>query len=286
MHLTLPDACNRLVCSRWLILLLVLLPVLLLSACASRSPLDEPRPAGHQAFFQTDGRSSFADIARRHGIGEAELRRYNPRTQQNPPATGQRLRIPERNSDVLANGPYYYRIQSGDTLSVLAQHFHISLISLIQANPGIDPDRLRIGQRVVIPVNGRDTLNYRWPVDNPQVRINFSWQRWGMHQGLALETRARQEVFPIAPGRVVFAGEMRGFGRVVIIEHGQGRQSVYAYCHALFVDQGSRLSGRHPVCAAGSQRQIEKPGIYFELRENGQPVPPENYLPALPWARG
>jgi LysM repeat protein/predicted small lipoprotein YifL len=263
-----------------------LLLALLLTGCSQRSPLEVPPPSDHQPVQISNGKNRFADIARQHRIGETELRRYNPRTQEDPPPIGHRLRIPERNSDVIAGGPYYYRIQPGDTLSVLAQHFHISLISLIQANPGIDPDRLRIGQRIVIPVKGRDTLNYRWPVDTPQVRINFSWQRWGMHQGLALETRPRQEVFPIGPGRVVFAGEMRGFGRVVIVEHGQGHQSVYAYCHALFVDQGSRLTGRYPVCAAGSQRQIEKPGIYFELRENGQPVPPENYLPALPWARG
>lgn len=263
--------------------LLALLLSLLLVGCASKSELDRPAPAGHRPVYQPNGQESFAQIARKHQINETQLRRYNPRSQQNPPPRDRRLRIPERNEDVPAEGPYYYRIQAGDTLSVLAQHFHISLISLMQENPGLKPERLRIGQRIIIPVYGRDTNQYRWPVDQPSVRINFSWQRWGLHQGLALETKTRQEVFPIAPGRVVFAGEMRGFGRVVIVDHGGERQSVYAYCHALFVEQSAPLSGRHPVCSAGRQSQIEKPGIYFELRVKGQPVAPENYLPALPW---
>lgn len=258
---------------------------LLLTGCAgSPSPLNLPAPTGHQPFHQPDGRQTFARIARQHGLDETTLKRYNPRSQQNPPPSHQRLRIPERITDVPPEGPYYYRIQPGDTLSELAQHFHISVVSLIQANPGADPQRLRIGQRLILPINGRDTNGYRWPVDDPQVRINFSWQRWGLHQGLALETNPRQEIFPIAAGRVAFAGQMRGFGRVVILEHSSGHQSIYAYCYALFVEQGVQLSGRHPVCAAGTQRQIDKPGIYFELREKGQPVAPENYLPALPWS--
>lgn len=251
--------------------------------CTSNPELERPAPSGYRLMYQPSGQETFAQIARKHQLNEAQLRRYNPRSQQNPPPGNRPLRIPERNEDVPAEGPYFYRIHAGDTLSNLAQHFHISLISLMQANPELQPERLRIGQRILIPVYGRDTNQYRWPVDQPKVRINFSWQRWGLHQGLALETQPRQEVFPIAPGRVVFAGEMRGFGRVVILDHGGERQSVYAYCHALFVDQGAILSGRHPVCSAGRQSQIEKPGIYFELRIKGQPVAPENYLPALPW---
>lgn len=265
----------------WLILLYL---VLQLIGCSTNQPLNLPQPPGHSAFYQPSGKESFAQIATKHKLDEAVLRRFNPRSQQNPPANTRQLRIPERNLDVPEDGPYYYRIQAGDTFSALAQHFHLALITLLQANPKAHPDKLQIGQRVVIPATERNQNNYRWPVSDPQVKINFSWQRWGLHQGLALETKSRQEVFPIAPGRVIFAGQVRGLGRVIIIKHKNDQQSIYAYCHALFVEQDANLSGRHPVCSAGKQRQINKSGIYFELREAGLPVPPENYLPALPWA--
>ncbi|MDR9467782.1 peptidoglycan DD-metalloendopeptidase family protein [Marinospirillum sp.] len=265
----------------WQILGLSLL--LLASGCSSPPKLDVPPPSDFEPFYRLSQDETLADAARQLEIDRETLERFNPRFQGNRSSSRRTLRVPERDSDVPPEGPYYYRIQAGDTLSKLAQHFHISLLSLIQANPGIQPQSLRIGQRIIIPVKGRDTHDYRWPVANPQVRINFSYQRWGVHQGLTLETQSREEIFPIAPGQVVFAGEMRGFGRVVIVEHSKKHQSIYAYCHALFVEERNRLSGRHPVCSAGNQRQIDKPGIYFELREEGRAVSPENYLPALPW---
>jgi len=260
-----------------------LILALIITGCSSTSQLDAPEPTGFQAFYQPQRGETLAQVARQVSVSEAELTRFNPRSQETPLSTQRSLRIPERNSDVPAAGPYFYRIQPGDTLSRLAQHFHISLLSLIQANPGIQPERLRIGQRLVIPVQSRDVYRYRWPVEEPQVKISFSHQRWGVHQGLTLQTQPREEIFPIAPGQVVFAGQVRGFGRVVIVDHDQGHQSIYAYCYALFVEEGNRLSGRHPVCSAGQQRQIDEPGIYLELRVAGQAVSPENYLPALPW---
>lgn len=242
-----------------------------------------PKAKGYSAFYYPSGKESFAKIAAKHKVNEAALRRFNPRSQHNIPPAHHRLRIPESNQDARKAGPYYYRIQAGDTFSNLAQHFHLALITLLQANPNAHPEKLQIGQRVVIPVTKRNQNDYLWPVANPSVKINFSWQRWGLHQGIALATKHREEIFPIAPGKVVFAGEMRGFGKVVIVKHNNQQQSVYAYCHALFVEQDTHLSGRHPVCAAGTQRQIDRSGIYFELREAGRAIPPENYLPALPW---
>ncbi|NLW04099.1 MAG: peptidoglycan DD-metalloendopeptidase family protein [Pseudomonadaceae bacterium] len=234
-------------------------------------------------FYYPSGKETFAQIAAKHKINEAALKRFNPRSQQNIPPPHHRLRIPKSNQDVPESGPYYYYIQAGDTFSNLAQHFHLAVVSLLQANPDTKPEKLRIGQPVVIPVTHRNQNNYLWPVTEPQIKISFSWQRWGLHQGLALATKNRQEIFPIAAGEVVFAGEVRGFGKVVIMKHSTTQQSIYAYCHALFVEQNTYLSGLHPVCSAGKQRQIDKPGIYFELREAGLAVPPENYLPALPW---
>ncbi len=276
----------------WLIPLCL---TLLFSGCSSNSPLEgTPKqpvsaaphsPFSPQPFYYPSGKESFTTIAAKHKIDEGALRRFNPRIQKNIPPRNQRLRIPQSSQDVPKAGPYYYTIQKGDTLSNLAQHFHLALISLFQANPKIKPKKLSIGQRIVIPTSGRNKNNYRWPVDQPQIKIKFSWQRWGLHQGLALATKSRQEVFPIAPGLVIFAGEMRSFGKVVIVKHSNQQQSVYAYCHALFVEQNSYLSGHHPVCSAGKQRQIDKHGIYFELREAGLAIPPENYLPALPWPK-
>lgn len=253
--------------------------LLVLQGC-SVTALDQP-PAGHQPFYQPQANQTLAQIARQQGIPTEVLERYNPRSHPLRPEPQHRLRIPERASDVPLEGPYFYRIQAGDTLSQLAQHFHISVLSLQRANPHLVPERLMIGERIQLPIYRATPL--RWPSANPEVKIRYSHQPWGLHQGLAIRTAAREEIFPIAPGRVVFAGELRGFGRVVIVQHTNEMQSIYAYCRALFVDQGAQVSGGHPLCSAGQQRRLDEPGIYFELRVDGQAVPPENYLPALGW---
>lgn len=265
----------------WLTLLYLVLQ--LLTACSSKSDLSLPEPTNHQAFYLPSGKESFAQIANKFQLDKEVLMRFNPRSHQDPPRPTRQLRLPLHNQDVPKNGPYIYQIQPKDTFSALAQHFHLALISLLEANPGVEPEKLSIGQKIVIPATQRHLNNYRWPVSNPQIAINFSRQPWGLHQGIALKTQNRQEVFPIAPGKVIFAGQVRGLDRVVIIKHNNNQQSIYAYCHALFVEQDANLTGQHPVCSAGKQRQINKPGIYFELREAGLALPPENSLPALPW---
>lgn len=263
-----------------------LIGILLLTACSGTtqlSPLALPAPAGHQPKHYPSGTETFAQIATQYNLSEAALRRFNPRSQQDPPPRQPALLIPERDADASTDQPYYYRIQPGDTFSALARHFHLSLNSLLQANPGVVPERLHPGQKIIIPAATRHLYSYRWPVNQPRLKLNFATPALNGQQGLALATLPRQEVFPIAPGLVIFAGYIRGLGRVVIVSHTNGQQSIYAYCHALFVEQNAQLSGRHPVCSAGQQRQLGQPGIYFELREAGVNLPPQNYLPALPW---
>lgn len=264
-------------------LYLALCCVLALSGCSSNGKLNQSTPKGFKGTYWSKGNESWEQIAQRHQTSSLALQRFNPRIQADKPPKGSKLLIPERESDVSVTGPYFYRIQAGDTFSSLAQHFHLALVSVLQANPKAQPEKLRIGQRVVIPTQNRNQHSFVWPVQQPKVGINFSWQRWGLHQGLALETNRREEVFPIAAGTVIFAGPVRGLGRVVIVKHEQGLQSIYAYCHAVFVEQDAWLNGKHPVCAAGKQRRLDKKGIYLELRQDGLPVPPEDYLPALPW---
>lgn len=272
---------NRQTSYGWLITLYFLLQLV---GCSSlNKPLEPPPRQSEQAFYTPSGTESFAKIAAKYKLDEAVLKRFNPRSQQDPPTNKHKLRIPKSNQDVPKSGHYYYFIQQGDTFSALAQHFHLALISLLQANPKIQPKKLQVGQRIVIPVAERNKHSYRWPVTKPEIKINFSWQRWGLDQGLALVTQKNQEIFPIGQGKVIFAGEVRSFGKVVIIKHNKDQQSIYAYCQAIFIDQNSHVSGLHPICSAGRQRQISQSGIYFELRKGGLKVPPENYLPALPW---
>jgi septal ring factor EnvC (AmiA/AmiB activator) len=95
------------------------------------------------------------------------------------------------------------------------------------------------------------------------------------HKGITIETRpGAQEIAPY-DGQVVFSGAFRGYGQLLIIEHGEGYHTLLAGMARIDSLVGQRLTAGEPV---GVMENTEgKPALYFELRRNGQPVNP------LPW---
>lgn len=87
-------------------------------------------------------------------------------------------------------------------------------------------------------------------------------------RGLTIATRASAQVVAPTGGRVAFAGPYRGFGNIVIIDHGRGWTTLITSLAALDVQVGDTLDQGSPVGRAGPSR----PTITVELRHNGQPV--------------
>ncbi len=94
-------------------------------------------------------------------------------------------------------------------------------------------------------------------------------------KGLTLITRAGAVVVAPYDGRVEFAGPFKGYGQILIIQHGDGYHSLLAGLDRIDEAVGDWLVAGEPVGAMGTSDQ--KPRLYLELRHNGQPINP------LPW---
>lgn len=95
------------------------------------------------------------------------------------------------------------------------------------------------------------------------------------HKGVTIETRPGAQVISPYDGQVAFAGPFRGYGLLLIIDHGEGYHTLLAGMSRIDSLVGQRLMSGEPV---GVMANTEgKPALYFELRRNGQPVNP------LPW---
>lgn len=95
------------------------------------------------------------------------------------------------------------------------------------------------------------------------------------HKGITIETRPGAQVIAPYDGQVAFSGTFRGYGLLLIIEHGEGYHTLLAGMSRIDSLVGQRLMAGEPV---GVMANTEgKPNLYFELRRNGQPVNP------LPW---
>ncbi len=96
----------------------------------------------------------------------------------------------------------------------------------------------------------------------------------GTWRGLFIKAGAGSDVKSIAGGRVVFSEWMRGFGNLLIVDHGDGYLSIYGNNDALLKQVGQSVKGGETVATVGNSGGNPESGLYFELRHQGQPIDP------------
>jgi septal ring factor EnvC (AmiA/AmiB activator) len=84
----------------------------------------------------------------------------------------------------------------------------------------------------------------------------------------------------VGDGRVVFADWLRGFGNLLVIDHGDGYLSIYGNNEALLRNVGDRVAVGEAVASVGNTGGNEATGLYFELRFQGRPFDPLTWVAA------
>ena len=97
-------------------------------------------------------------------------------------------------------------------------------------------------------------------------------------KGLFVRAASNQPVKAVAAGRVVFADWLRGFGNLLILDHGKGYMSLYGNNETLYKQVGDVLRGGDTIAAVGNSGGNEESGLYFELRHEGQPMDPMKWI--------
>lgn len=93
-------------------------------------------------------------------------------------------------------------------------------------------------------------------------------------QGVIIGAAVGQEVRAVAAGKVVFADWMRGYGWLLIIDHGSGYLSLYGQNESLLKREGESVAQGDIIASAGLSGGQSRSGVYFEIRHKGQPVDP------------
>ncbi|MFZ2267414.1 MAG: peptidoglycan DD-metalloendopeptidase family protein [Azonexus sp.] len=96
----------------------------------------------------------------------------------------------------------------------------------------------------------------------------------GTWRGLFIKAGNGSEVKAVAGGRVVFADWMRGFGNLLIVDHGDAYLSIYGNNDSLLKQVGQAVKGGETVATVGNSGGNPDSGLYFELRHQGQPIDP------------
>ncbi|MFQ5697829.1 MAG: murein hydrolase activator EnvC family protein [Myxococcota bacterium] len=99
-----------------------------------------------------------------------------------------------------------------------------------------------------------------------------------LHNGVEIAADPGAPVAAVADGRVLFAGWFRGYGRIVILDHGRGDVTVSAHLDQLRVKAGDAVVQGDEIGTVGETGPLSGPGLYFEIRVDGKPVDPEQWL--------
>lgn len=119
----------------------------------------------------------------------------------------------------------------------------------------------------LMPASGRITSKFGNRRDPFTRRIQF-------HQGIDIANSSGTSIKAAAKGTVIFAGRNGGYGRTVIIDHGNGYKTLYAHNRDLLVKKGERVEKGQVIAKMGSSGRSTGVHLHFEIHKNNKPIDP------------
>ena len=120
----------------------------------------------------------------------------------------------------------------------------------------------------VLPVTGQITSRYG----------SRSSIRKSAHTGLDISCRSGTKIKAVADGKIIFAGTSGSYGNLIKMNHENGVETWYAHCSKLIGKVGEEIKAGDIIAAVGSTGNSTGPHLHLEIRVNGEPLNPQNYL--------
>jgi septal ring factor EnvC (AmiA/AmiB activator) len=140
-----------------------------------------------------------------------------------------------------------------------------------RSRPGKDAAFVSLKGLLELPVRGK-VINLYGPYRNPRYdAINF-------RSGIDIQADRGEPVRAVAPGTILFADWFKGYGNMVILDHGDNYYTLYAHIEELFKAKGDRVERNEVIATVGDSASLTGPGLYFEVRHHGKPEDPMHWL--------
>ena len=135
--------------------------------------------------------------------------------------------------------------------------------------------------KVYLP-SGKGSM-FSWPVRGAMAspygnRIHPILKRKILHSGIDIASPIGTPVKAPADGEVIYDGWLRGYGRVVVLNHGRGFSTLYAHLSASLVKEGQEVKAGAVIARVGKTGNVTGPHLHFEVRVYGTPANPIKYL--------
>lgn len=228
--------------------------VLLLALSACIGPDKDIQQGGGPGWYRVKTDDTLYSIAWRYGLDYKEVARWNQIDVDSIIYPGQRL------------------------LLIEPEHVARPLVSAQSASPKPAAAVLSSGNRATTPADrGKPPSRWSWPTDGHLIRT-FAANDLD-RRGIDIAGKPGQAIYSVADGRVVYSGNnLAGYGNLIIIKHGHTYLSAYAYNQQRLVQEGMNVKAGDIIARMGSYK-TENARLHFQIRKNGKPVNPIQYLP-------
>ncbi|MBU1399357.1 MAG: peptidoglycan DD-metalloendopeptidase family protein, partial [Proteobacteria bacterium] len=121
------------------------------------------------------------------------------------------------------------------------------------------------------PVRGRIVSPFGAYTDPKYNVVNF-------RSGIDIEAERGEPIKSVVAGKIIYSGWLKGYGNMIIIDHGDSYYTVYAHLEENFKSKGDLVEAEEVIATAGDAGSLSGPGLYFEVRHHGKPVDPVEWF--------
>ncbi len=189
----------------------------------------------------------------------------------------------------------YHRVEPGQSAYRIALAYDLPLIDILDANGIPDPGLVRPGQSLWVPgaterrrVPLADAFEERLspvarrkfrPPVHGKLASGFGPRRGGRHLGVDILAPDGTDVRAAEYGLILYAGDgLRGYGKVIVLDHGEGITTLYAHLKEFRVKSGDAVAAGQVIGAVGRTGNATTSHLHFELRLENEALDPRIYL--------
>lgn len=256
---------------------------------------ESAKPRSEIIEYEVKPGETVSEIAKKHGVDTDTIKWANDLTSIDSVKPGDKLKI-------LPVSGVAHTVQKGDTLESVAKKYSVDSQTILNFpfNDISDDFQLKIAQVLIIPdgvppqtkAPARSRLqpqyiakgpqgpafsapgggSFQWPASSQGISTHFAW--W--HPGIDLPNRSAPPISAADGGTVIVAGwpDNWGYGNRVVIDHGNGYQTLYAHLSNIYVSSGQKVSRGQTIGQMGSTGRSTGTHLHFEIRYKGVAVNP------------
>lgn len=116
---------------------------------------------------------------------------------------------------------------------------------------------------------------FTYPLKTTRITSKYGWRSGTMHNGIDIDLQVWDSVYAAFDGKVRFAKYYKGYGRVVIVRHYNGLETLYAHLHRFKVKVGQEVKSGDLIGLGGSSGKSTGSHLHFEVRYKGMPINPQ-----------